>query len=845
MRCYCADWQPRIGGYRLPYFTIPSPVNIPSSQGRRPPEDAAKSGFRPADASGIAVPSRLLLLEFLAECKGPVTLKQIRDRFDLPLKAAGNAVAARLERMGVQGLVLKDRKGRYALPQKMDIVPGRVSGHANGYGFVIPDDGSGDLFLHHREMRKVLHGDRVLTRLKRIDERGRKEGAVIEVMVDPAREIVGHFHLESGVGFVEPDDSRYARDITIPGEGRNGAKDGDIVVATVIRHPVEHRHAVGEIVEVMGKQLQAGMETDIAIRKHGIPARWPAEVAAQLEKMRDTLQSVNPKKSPDEKDRHDLRALPLVTIDGEDARDFDDAVYCEPEGDGWRLVVAIADVSYYVRAGTALDREARKRGNSVYFPNRVVPMLPEQLSNGICSLNPGEDRYCMICDIRLDARGEISRYQFYPAVMHSKARLTYTAVNEILSRTRSADVPNQVSKAAQAVAPHLDNLDALTRLLLARRRERGTIDFEFPEARIQFDENQKISSISVNQRNRAHRLIEACMLTANLCAARHLQKNFGSRAIYRNHLGPTDESLVELRRFLAGMGLNINLTLGGGDQPVAADYARLVEAVAPKKDGAEKDAQKKDAPKKDSVEKDIAPVVQMLLLRSLSQAVYGTEQAGHFALAYPIYTHFTSPIRRYSDLVVHRQIRQLIDGKQEAAGELAASDDADKSSPNSFEKIAEQCSFTERRADDASRDVVAWLKAEFMQDKIGAQFDGVISGVKEFGVFVQLDDIFIDGLVHVTGLGDDYYHFDPMRFQLVGERTGRRFRLGDRLRITVARVSLDDAKIDFELCGGGEGKLKPQATKAAKAAKVAKGKKQRSQKHRGKKTGKRGGKFSR
>lgn len=775
-------------------------MNTPSSQGRRAPGAPAKSGFRPADESGIAVPSRLLLLEFLAECKAPVTFQQLCDRFDLRLKAAGTALAARLERMGSHGLVLKDRKGRYALPQKMDIVVGRVSGHANGYGFVIPDDGSGDLFLHHRQMRKVLHGDRVLARLKRIDKRGSKEGAVIEVMANPEREIVGHFHLEGGIGFVEPDDPRYARDITIPGECRNGAEDGDIVVAKVIRHPVEHRHAVGEIVEVMGKQLQAGMETEIAIRKHGIPARWPADVPAQLKKMRDELQTVEPEKGPHKKDRHDIRALPLVTIDGEDARDFDDAVYCEPHGDGWRLVVAIADVSYYVRAGTALDREALKRGNSVYFPNRVVPMLPEQLSNGICSLNPGEDRYCMVCDIRLSAQGEIRHYRFYPGVMHSKARLTYAAVNEIVSRKGAA-----IPKKWQAVAPHLDNLYALTGLLLAQRRERGTIDFEFPEARIDFDKNQKISRISVRRRNRAHRLIEACMLAANLCAARHLQKNLGSQGIYRNHLGPTGESVVKLRSFLGGMGLKI----GGGDQPTAADYAQLVEAVADKK--------------------DIAPVVQILLLRSLSQAVYGTEQAGHFALAYPIYTHFTSPIRRYSDLLVHRQIRQLIDRKEEPRDALATSDEAGESGPNRFEKIAEQCSFTERRADDASRDVIAWLKAEFMHDKIGAQFDGMISGVKEFGVFVQLDDIFIDGLVHVTALGDDYYHFDPLRFQLVGERTGRRFRIGDRLRISVARVSLGDAKIDFELCAGSDGK--PEAK-----SKGAKGKKQRSRKQRGKKS---------
>ena len=807
-------------------------MNTPSRRHRPPPKDHAPSGsggngFRPADASGIPVPSRLLLLEFLGECKGPVTLGQVCERFDLRAKAAGKAVAARLERMGGQGIVLNDRKGRYALPQKMDIKPGRVSGHANGYGFVIPDDGSGDLFLHHRQMRRVLHGDRVLVRLKRIDERGRKEGVVVEVIVDPEREIVGHFHIESRVGFVEPDDSRYARDITIPGERQGGAEDGDIVVARVIQHPVEHRHAVGEIVEVMGKQLEAGMETQIAIRKHGIPARWPAEVEAQLREMQGQLQSVKPQQG--RQGRHDLRSLPLVTIDGEDARDFDDAVYCEPlndgtgEGGGWRLVVAIADVSHYVRPGTALDREALKRGNSVYFPNRVVPMLPEQLSNGICSLNPGEDRYCMVCDIAFSAAGKIRRHRFYPGIMHSKARLTYTIVSDIVSGKNAA-----ARKKWQAVAPQLDNLYALTGLLLEQRRRRGTIDFEFPEAQIEFDDNQKIRSISVRPRNHAHRLIEECMLAANVCAARQLQQSpgpgSGGGGIYRNHLGPDGESLVELRRFLSGMGLKI----GGGEQPTAADYARLVEAV--------------------SAKADIAPLVQTLLLRSLSQAVYGADPAGHFALAYPAYTHFTSPIRRYSDLVVHRRIRELGGGK-------LVTDETNQTGPSGLQKIAEQCSFTERRADDASRDVIAWLKAEFMQDKVGEQFDGVISGVKEFGVFVQLDDIFIDGLVHVTGLGDDYYHFDPLRFQLTGQRSARRFRLGDRLRIVVARVSLDDAKIDFELCADDAGpkskpkpkpKPKPKKSKGQKPAqRKPKGKKQGGSKPRGKKTARRGQKSSR
>lgn len=743
---------------------VRAPISTPTGAGNKRGSATPPPGWRPAGGSKVAVPGRMLLLEFLADSKRPVAPARICAHFNLSRRAAAEAVAGRLERMRAAGLLLKDRKGRYALPQEMDIVAGRVSGHANGYGFVIPDDASGDLFLHHRQMRKVLHGDRVLARLKRIDSRGRKEGVVVEVMVDLQREIIGHFHLEGGIGFVEPDDSRFARDLTIPAERRHAAEDGDIVAARVIRHPAEHHHAVGEVVEVLGRRLQPGMETDIAIRKHGIPADWPDDARAELDAMAEALRGVDPKR--DAKGRRDLRGLPLVTIDGEDAKDFDDAVYGEPlSGGGWRLVVAIADVGHYVRAGGALDREALKRGNSVYFPSRVVPMLPPELSNGICSLNPLEDRCCMVCDMRLNGRGEITAHRFYPGLMHSRARLTYGAVHDIVARRAAA-----ARRQWKAVAPHLDHLREIARALGAQRKKRGSIDFDFPEAFIEFDGEQKIRRIARRERNAAHRLIEECMLAANECAARFLRERLGQAAMYRNHHGPDADSLVELRRFLGALGL----TLGGGDAPQAADYAALVSAVAG--------------------QGEVAPMVQMLLLRSLSQAEYAAGPAGHFALAYPVYTHFTSPIRRYADLVVHRQIRRLLGAGQSRQPRPVAPPGV------SLEKIAEQCSFTERRAEDAGRDVLAWLKAEFMQDKIGQVFDGVVSGVAEFGVFVQLNDLFIDGLVHVTGLGDDYYHFDPLRFRLTGQRTGKRFQLGDRLRVRVAGVSLDNAKIDFELC---------------------------------------------
>jgi ribonuclease R len=715
-----------------------------------------KQGYRVADSSGIPVPSRLQVLEYLTHTNRPASLQAICKHFQIDNDDAVKALSGRLERLGKYGNVLIDRKQRYGLPEKMDMIVGRVVGHPKGFGFVIPDQGGDDLYLHHNQMRKVLHGDRVLARTRSIDNRGRKEGVVVEVLVEQSREIIGHFHLESGIGFVEPDDNRYARDISIPTAGFNQARDGDIVVARILKHPVEHRHTVGEIIEVVGRRLAPGMETEIALRKHEIPHTWPEKVSEQLLSMEATLHQVKTDPS-----RKDIRDLPLVTIDGIDAKDFDDAVYCAPVKSGWRLVVAIADVSHYVQVASAMDDEAYKRGNSVYFPNRVVPMLPEQLSNGICSLRPMEDRYCMVCDMQISTNGEILQYKFYPGLMHSRARLTYELVNTIV-----VDKDENQRKSWQEVTPFLDQLYQLSLCLRKKREIRGAVEFDFPEPFIEFDENKRICRISARQRNDAHRLIEECMLAANVSAAEFLQKHRGSNAIYRNHEGPDADSLVELRKFLSGLGLK----LGGGDRPEAMHYSDLVESVATRS--------------------DIAGVVQSVLLRSLSQAVYSTDQLGHFALAYPIYSHFTSPIRRYSDLVVHRQIKHVLDGTQK--GKIGPVD-------VNIGQVGENCSFTERRADDATRDVISWLKAEFMQEKVGEEFDGVISGVKEFGIFVQLKDIFVDGLVHVTALGNDYYHFDPLRYQLQGEHEKQRFRLGDSVRVRVVRVDLEEAKIDFEL----------------------------------------------
>jgi ribonuclease R len=720
--------------------------------------DSTTQGYRAADDSGIPVPSRLQLIELLSDLGQPVTFQALCRQFEIKQKQAKQALSSRLERLQRQGVVIVDRKGRFALPDKMGAFIGRVIGHANGYGFVRPDQGGDDLYLHHRQMRKVLHGDRVVAKLKNIDSRGRKEGVIVEVIVDPDREIVGHFHLEGGVGFVEPDDARFGRDIAIPNEHFDTAQNGDIVVVKVIRHPVQHHHAVGRISHIMGSELAPGMETEIAIRKHEIPNEWPDEVAQQL-----VSQDKHLKLARLDKGREDIRDLPLVTIDGEDAKDFDDAVYCKPNRQGWRLVVAIADVSHYVKVDSALDREAFNRGNSVYFPNRVIPMLPEMLSNGICSLNPMEDRCCMVCDMQISRAGKILDYSFFPALMHSRARLTYTAVGKIVEN-KDQDLRTQYAH----VVGELDNLFRLYSALAKQRDRRGTINFEFPEPYIHFDDQQRIDRVSVRERNVAHRIIEECMLAANVCAGELVQEHFKDHGIYRNHSGPENESVEDLQAFLKGIGLHLE----GGNSPEAADYSRLLIKA-------------KERP-------EIEGVVQTVLLRSLSQAEYSPEVLGHFALAYPVYTHFTSPIRRYSDLIVHRLIRNKIKQRDSRVGPGGVGVGA----------IGEHCSFTERRAEDAVRDVVAWLKAEFMQDKVGQRFDGVVSGVKEFGIFIQLDDIFVDGLVHVTALGNDYYQFDPLNFQLVGERSGRRFRLGDRLTVIVSNVDLDLARIDFELASG-------------------------------------------
>ena len=679
------------------------------------------------------------------------------DELAIALGVAGDAerdaFEGRLAAMTREGQLMTNRKGQLCVVAKLDLVTGKVQGHPDGFGFLIPDDGGPDVFLGPKEMHKALHGDRATVRLIGVDKRGRPEGAIVDVVERANREIVGRVYEERGIWYLVAENKRISQDILIPPDMRGKAKPGQVVVAELVEQPSVHREAMARIVQILGNYTDPGMEIEIALRKHDLPYEFSAAAKRQAARFPHDVQNA------DRKGRTDITKLPLVTIDGETARDFDDAVYCERVGKDFRLLVAIADVSHYVRDADALDADARDRGTSVYFPRRVIPMLPEELSNELCSLKPEVDRLCMVCDMSITGDGEIRGYRFYPAVMHSRARLTYTQVWEWLSQPATVKDKN-----AKSLLPHLETVHALYKVLAKARAQRGALDFETIELELKFDPHGKIETIVPVVRNEAHKLIEECMLAANVCTAEYLLKQ-KQPALYRVHQGPTPEKLTALKEFLAGSALSLD----GGDNPQPADYAKLLAQIRGRPD---------------------FNLLQTVLLRSLQQAVYSPDNEGHFGLGYDAYTHFTSPIRRYPDLLIHRCIKACLAGERY------------RPSGATWPELGVHCSLTERRADDATRDVENWLKCYFMQDKIGEVFAGTVSGVTHFGLFVTLDGLNVDGLVHVTELGNDYFHFDPIRHTMNGERTGKSFRLADRITVKVARVDLETTKIDFVLVEG-------------------------------------------
>jgi ribonuclease R len=701
---------------------------------------------------------------------------------------------------------------------------GRVEGHRDGHGFVVPDSGEPSIWLAPQEMHAVMHRDRVRVRIVRVDRKGRPEGRVLEIVERHRAPIIGRLLHEGGHWIVAPEDKRYGQDILIPKNGIANAQAGQVVAVELTEAPSLHAQPVGRVSEVLGGIDDPGLEIEIAVRKYEVPHRFSAAASAQAAALPDKLRAA------DRRHRVDLTDVPLVTIDGEDARDFDDAVYCEPwqpeaaapkkrgrkaaadesAPSGWRLLVAIADVSHYVRPGEALDDDAYERATSVYFPRRVIPMLPEKLSNGLCSLNPDVDRLCMVCDMLIDADGSLHAYQFYPAVMHSHARFTYTEVAAILANTRGPEAARR-----EALVPQLLHLHEVYRALLKARGRRGAMDFETTETQIVCDDAGRIEKIVPRTRNEAHRLIEEAMLAANVCAAQFIASH-GHAGLFRVHEGPTPEKRIALQSYLRALGLGLSI----GDDPTPAEFAAIAAATQGRPD---------------------AQQIHTMLLRSMQQAIYTPVNSGHFGLAYEAYTHFTSPIRRYPDLLVHRVIKALL-GKRRyhhllhpgtrepdprAKKRLLPLPRAHGKPPSeellAWEATGAHCSANERRADEASRDVEAWLKCAYMREKLGEEYGGTVTSVAGFGLFVTLDALYVEGLVHITELGGEYYKFDEVRQELRGERTGVRYAIGTRVRVQVSRVDLDGRKIDFRMVreGGGERLLERGRGDRTKAAATA------------------------
>lgn len=704
------------------------------------------------------VASREYMLQLIEEAGKALSFLDICQKVDANDEASRIGIQRRLRAMEREGQVIFNRQKRYEIGSVITHVTGIVLGHSGGFGFLKRDDGERDLYISGGQMQFLVHGDKISATTGRKDAKGRFEAQNIEIVESRTDPIVGRFFMESGVGIVIPDDSRLNFELIIPPERINGAKQGHVVVAEMTQRPRKRVSPIGCITEVLGEHMAPGMEIEMALRNFDIPHSWPANVNGEIKGLSEEVSEAA------KKDRIDLRQLPLVTIDGEDARDFDDAVFCEPQDDGgWQLWVAIADVSYYVRPKKALDDEAKNRGTSVYFPEQVVPMLPEVLSNGLCSLNPNVDRLCMVCEMSISANGKLEEYQFYEAVMNSHARLTYNKVWGILQGE-----PELYKRYSDHV-PHLQNIYKLFKALKKSRAARGAIEFETQETKFVFNAERKIDHIVPVVRNDAHKVIEECMIMANVAAADMLQSH-KAEGLYRIHDEPAEERLKTFLSYLSEVGITHHVT----EKATPKQFCEVVKKIEGRPD---------------------QELIQTMLLRSMQQAVYDPDNVGHFGLALEAYAHFTSPIRRYPDLVVHRAIKAVLDkkaGRKSKTGGKAYSEEE-------VGELGEHCSMTERRADEATRDVSDWLKCEFMQAHVGDSFDGVIASVTSFGFFVRLSEFHIDGLVHITTLKNDYYHFDETKQYLVGESSGSLFRLGDLVQVKVIAVHLDERKIDFEL----------------------------------------------
>jgi ribonuclease R len=697
------------------------------------------------------IPSRNELITFLEKKGKPMRIEEILGNTGLQGQRMRSLLEDRLYGMVRAGQIMENRRGEFCLMAKLDLVTGVISGHRDGFGFVIRDDGGDDVYLSAREMRPLFDGDRVAVKIVGADRRGKPEGDLVEILERGTLEVAGQFIRERGIGIVIPDNPKIAHRILVAKGESGGARPGQIVVIRILDYPTHVEQATGKIVRVIGDPGAKGISTDIAIHSHGIPTSWPKAVRDEIRKFgKDVPGSAK-------KGRTDLRDIDLVTIDGADARDFDDAVFAERSGKGWRLLVAIADVAHYVDVGSALDKQATVRSTSVYFPDRVVPMLPEVLSNGLCSLNPKVDRLCMVCDMRVSADGKVTRATFLEAVMKSSARLTYSQVDGFLSGRSPADVPKKLH-------PMLRDLHALFKAFARARARRGALELDIPSTRFELGKDGSIAAIKVVERNDAHRLIEECMIAANVQAAKFMRRH-RIPGLYRVHAKPDPERFAELRLFLLSLGLKVPHP----DHVKPEQFNRLLQQV-------------KGRP--DSVS------IAMTMLRSLTHAEYTPENIGHFGLSLDAYAHFTSPIRRYPDLLVHRAIRHIIRGGKPGKFAYKSAD---------MERLGQITSAHERRAEEATRDVEAWLKCEYMENKLGEEFAGVVTGVTNFGLFVQISELLVDGLVHVTSLANDYYHYDSGSQQLVGERSGKKYRLGDSLHVKVQRVDMETRRIDFGL----------------------------------------------